>query len=73
MNWGPERSGRRAPSSLLPDLGFILCHAVINLIRYAGSVAKMIQVFFLWEIPTIYVTRKILVQINFIKKHSPTV
>lgn len=70
MNWGPGRSDRRAPSPLLPDLGLSPCHAVINLIRYAGGVAKMIQVF-LWQIPMIYVTRKILVQINFIKKLSP--
>lgn len=69
MNWGPGRSDRRAPSPLLPDLGLSPCHAVINLIRYAGGVAKMIQVV-LWQIPMIYVTRKILVQINFIKKLS---
>lgn len=73
MNWGPGRPDRKASSSLLLDLGFSLCHAMINLIRCAGSVAKMIQVYFLWQIPTIYVTCKILVQINFIKKCSPTV
>lgn len=71
MNWGLGRSDRRAPSPLLPDLGLSPCHAMINLIRYTGSVANMIQVF-LWQISMIYVTRKIWL-INFIKKLSPQI